>query len=246
MTRVAAVIPAYNEAGTIRDVAERTLRQVPWLIVVDDGSTDGTGDALSGLPLTLLRNAANSGKAASLWRGIQHAIEQGADAVLTLDGDGQHLPEDAPRLLDACAIHRNAIVIGSRLHDRRHIPTDRYLANRVANFWIGWAAGCQIPDTQSGFRIYPAATFRALQVRSDRAAGFVFESEVLIDSARRGMELIAVPIAAIYEQRGRRSHFRPVLDIARITRMVAWKIISRGFDLPGLVRSLREPKRTET
>jgi glycosyltransferase involved in cell wall biosynthesis len=246
MTRTAVVIAAYNEAGTIRDIAERTLRQSPWLIVVDDGSADGTPEAIAGLPLTLLRNAENSGKAASLWRGIQQAIGQGAEAVVTLDGDGQHSPEDIPRLLAAQARHRNAIVIGSRLHDKRNIPLDRYLANRVANFWIGWAAGQAIEDSQSGFRVYPAALFRAVKVRCDRSAGFVFESEILIESARRGTELVGVPVAAIYEARGRRSHFRPILDIARITRMVAWKLVSRGLDLPGLLRSLRAPKRSET
>ena len=179
-----------------------------------------------------------------MWRGIQQAIGQGAEAVVTLDGDGQHSPEDIPRLLAAHVRHRNAIVIGSRLHDKQNIPLDRYLANRVANFWIGWAAGQAIEDSQSGFRVYPAALFRAVKVRCDRSAGFVFESEILIESARKGAELIGVPVAAIYEPRGRRSHFRPILDIARITRMVAWKLISRGLDLPGLLRSLREPKRT--
>jgi glycosyltransferase involved in cell wall biosynthesis len=242
VTGVAAVIPAYNEAGTIRDVAERTLREVARVIVVDDGSTDGTAAALAGLPLTLLRNPENSGKGASLWLGIQRAIEEGAEAVVTLDGDGQHPPEDIPRLLAAHARHRNAIVIGSRLHDKRNIPLDRYLANRVGNFWIGWAARQAIADSQSGLRVYPAALFPTLRVCAGRAGGFVFESEILIDASRSGTELVAVPIAAIYEQRGRRSHFRPVLDIARITRMVAWKIISRGFDLPGLVRSLRAPE----
>lgn len=246
MTRTAVVIAAYNEAGTIRDIAERTLRQSPWLIVVDDGSADGTHEAIAGLPLTLLRNAENSGKAASLWRGIKQAIGQGAEAVVTLDGDGQHSPEDIPRLLAAQVRHRNAIVIGSRLHDKRNIPLDRYLANRIANFWIGWAAGQAIEDSQSGFRVYPAALFRAVKVRCDRSAGFVFESEILIESTRRGTELISVPVAAIYEPRGRRSHFRPILDIARITRMVTWKLVSRGLDLPGLLRSLRAPKRSET
>ena len=88
--------------------------------------------------------------------------------------------------------------------------------------------------------------FRAVKVRCDRSAGFVFESEILIESTRRGTELISVPVAAIYEPRGRRSHFRPILDIARITRMVAWKLVSRGLDVPGLLRSLRAPKRSET
>ena len=122
------------------------------------------------------------------------------------------------------------------------MPRDRYLANRVANFWIGWAAGQAIEDSQSGFRVYPAGLFRAVGMRYDRSAGFVFESEILIEAARRGTAIVAVPVAAIYEQRGRRSHFRPVLDIARITRMIAWKLLARGFDLPGLYRSLRGPQ----
>jgi len=241
MTRVAVVIPAYNEARTIRDVAQRTLRQCPRLIVVDDGSVDGTSEQLAGLPLTLLRSAANSGKGASLRRGLTRALEERVEAVVTLDADGQHLPEDIPRLLAAHARHRNAIVIASRMRDRDNIPRDRYLANRVANFWIGWAAGRAIEDSQSGFRVYPAGLLDALGGCASRAEGFVFESEILIDAARRGAGIVAVPIAAIYEPRGRRSHFRPVLDIALITRMVAWKIVSRGFDPAGLMKSLRAP-----
>lgn len=239
MSKIAAVIPAYNEAGTIRDVATRTLYQVPMVIIVDDGSTDGTAAALEGLPVTLLRNAANCGKGASLVLAMFYALENGAEAVITLDGDGQHRPEDIPNLIAAHVRNRDAIVIGSRLHDSQNIPTDRYAANRFANFWIAWAAGQPIPDSQSGFRVYPAALLRVLNVRCDRASGFVYESEILIEAGRRGVKVVAVPVSAIYEVRGRRSHFRPVLDIARITRMVAWKLLSRGLYLHGLVRSLR-------
>jgi glycosyltransferase involved in cell wall biosynthesis len=239
MTRVAAVIPAYNEAGTIRHVAERTLRQVQHVIVVDDGSTDGTSAALAGLPLVLLSNAENRGKGASLWRGIERALSEGVETVVTLDGDGQHAPEEIARLLTAHAQDRNAIIIASRMQDRLRIPRDRYLAQRVGDFCIGWAARRPIEDSQSGFRIYPAALFRSLKVRTGRAGGFVFESEILIDAARAGTEVITVPVPAIYEQRGRRSHFRPVLDFTLIGWMVACKIVSRGFDPVGLARSLR-------
>jgi hypothetical protein len=173
---------------------------------------------------------------------MRQALEQGADAVVTLDGDGQHSPEDIPRLLEVHVRHPGAIVIGARLHVRQRIPLDRYLANRAGNFFIGWAAGRALADSQSGFRVYPAALLRALDECVGRAAGFVFESEILIEAARRGATIIAVPIAAIYEPGGRRSHFRPVVDFARIGRMITWKLASRGFDLPALVRSLRGPQ----
>lgn len=245
MSRFAAIIPAFNEASTIRDVVERTLREVPWTVVVDDGSTDGTERMLEGLAVTVLRNERNCGKAASLARGMDHAFGNGAAAVVTLDGDGQHRPEDIPRLVAAHRDDPQALVMGSRLHDSANIPRGRYLANRFANFWIAWAAGQPIADSQSGFRIYPASLLRAFIPRALRDPGFVFESEILIEAGRRGVALIDVPIAAIYPERARRSHFRPVLDIARITRMVAWKLVSRGLCLPGLIRSLRRGTRRD-
>jgi glycosyltransferase involved in cell wall biosynthesis len=236
---LAGVIPAYNEVATIRDVAERTLAQLPEVIVVDDGSTDGTADALAGLPVTLVRNPRNLGKAASLWRGISLALAEGAQAVVTLDADGQHRPEDIPRLLAAHRRDTAALVVGARLHDGAKIPAERYYANRFANFWIAWAAGQRVQDSQSGFRVYPAPLLLALPPRVRHAAGFVFESEALIEAGRRGTRLEWVPIPAIYQARGRPSHFRPIVDVALITRMVAWKLLSRGLDLRGLVRSLR-------
>jgi len=235
------VIPAYNEAATIRDVVTRTLQYVRRVIVVDDGSTDGTADLLAGLPVSVLRNEFNSGKAATLVRGMDAALKTHCEAVITLDGDGQHRPEDIPALLAAYEESPDAIVIGARQKNRAETPADRYFANRFADFWIAWAAGQPIEDTQSGFRIYPAPVFQFVRPRCDRAASFVFESEFLIEAGRRGVRLVGVPVAAIYGLRGRRSHFRAVVDIARIVRMVAWKLISRGMDLPGLVRSRRMP-----
>jgi glycosyltransferase involved in cell wall biosynthesis len=236
---LAVVIPSYNEAATIRGIVERTLVLLPRVIVVDDGSTDGTTAALDGLPVTLIRNPRNLGKAASLWRGIAVALAEDAEVVISLDGDGQHRPEDIPRLLAAHGGSGGGIVVGARLHDRAGFPVERYLSNRFANFWIAWAAGQRIEDSQSGFRVYPASLLRTLPPRLVRAASFVFESEILIEAGRRGLKLAFVPIPAIYEPHARRSHFRPVLDFVLITRMVAWKLISRGLYLRGLLRSLR-------
>jgi glycosyltransferase involved in cell wall biosynthesis len=239
MSAVAVVIPAFNEAGTIRDVAARALAQLPLVIVVDDGSTDATAATLEGLPVLLLRNDSNRGKAGSLRRGADEAVRRGAAAIVTLDGDGQHCPEDIPLLLAAWRAAPQRIVIGSRLHARAPIPTARYCANRFANFWISWAAGQAIADTQSGFRVYPAGLFAQARAGYGVAASFVFESEILIEAGQAGMEITCIPINAVYGARARASHFRPIVDIARIVRMVAWSLLTRGLYLQGLMRSLR-------
>jgi glycosyltransferase involved in cell wall biosynthesis len=232
------VIPAYNEAATIVTVARRSHRQTGWVIVVDDGSTDGTAAQLGELPVTVLRHERNQGKAASLWDGMQHALAHGADAVITLDADGQHRPEDIPSLLAAGRRYPKALIIAARLQGRWRVPRLRRFANRMADFWIAWAAGCPIQDTQSGFRLYPAAILRRLQIPHDPGRAFVFESEILIEAARQGYCPVSVPIEAIYLPQARTSYYRPWRDTAHITRMVAWKLLARGLYLPGLLRSL--------
>jgi len=237
MKKIVGVIPAYNEAPTIRDVATRALRFLPDLIVVNDGSTDDTAAALQGLGITLISSPTNLGKGASLWRGFALALAEGADAVVTLDGDAQHCPEDIPRLLEAAQAHPGRIIIGARLWDRDHVPPLRYLGNRFANFWVAWAAGFPVADSQSGFRLYPAALLRDVSV--DPGGRFAFESEILIEAGRAGVRSAAVPIAALYPARARPSYYRSTVDTARIARMIAWKLVSRGLHLPGLLRSLR-------
>lgn len=236
------VIPAYNEAATIHDVVTRTLAQCKQVLVVDDGSTDDTARILASLPVTVLRHETNRGKAAALWSGFERALADGAEAVITLDGDGQHRPEDIPRFIDAVQPQRACIVIGSRSIGRDAVPRARNAANCTANFWISWAAGYRIEDSQSGFRLYPAVLLRRVRVPHDRAHGFVFESEILIEAARAGIRSVALPIAAIYAPGARASHFRAVVDVLRITRMVAWKLLSRGLYPQGFVRAFLCPR----
>jgi glycosyltransferase involved in cell wall biosynthesis len=236
--KIVAVIPAYNEARTIRDVATRTLRVLPELIVVDDGSTDATAAELEGLRLTVISNPENLGKGASLWRGFAVALAEGADAVVTLDADAQHQPEDIPRLVEAWRAQPGRIVIGARVLDRDKAPPLRAFANRFANFWVAWAAGCRVIDSQSGFRVYPAALLRHVKVAHGPGARFAFESEIQIEAGRAGVRSAAVPIATIYPPSARASYYRAAADTARIVCMIAWKLVSRGLDLPALVRSL--------
>src|SRR4051812_42753884 len=135
------VIPAYNEARTIRGLAETALSLCVRVLVVDDGSSDGTAAQLEGLPLTVLRHPVNRGKAAGLRAAFAHALARGATCVVTLDGDGQHDPRDATKLLGVWRQSPDRLVVGARLHDRAHIPRCRYFGNRIACFWISWAAG---------------------------------------------------------------------------------------------------------
>lgn len=235
---VVIVVPAYNEAASIRDLVQRALAHAP-AVVVDDGSSDGTSAQLNGLPVTVLRNAQNQGKAHSLWRGMQHALELGAGGVLTLDGDGQHAPEDIPRLLNVARRYPGRIVIGARLRGRENAPSARRRANAVADFWISWAAGQALADTQSGFRYYPGTLLQRYQPRLRRRGGFVFESEILIDALRQGFSVVAVPIETVYRAEARPSHFQPVADISRIVIMVAGKLLAWGMYPMGLWRALR-------
>ena len=236
---VAVVIPAFDEAATIGTVAADALRHCPMVIVVDDGSRDGTAACLAELPVTVLRHDDNRGKAASLWTGIQSALARDVAAVITMDGDGQHPADAIPRLIDAAAGDGRRLVIAARMLARERMPRVRRFGNRMADFWISWAAGCRILDTQSGFRLYPAALLRHLAPIHDRRRGFVFESEVLIDAARAGFFPFPVPIVAIYDRTSRRSHYRPVVDTLRIIGMVAGKLLGRGMYVQGLIRSLK-------
>ncbi|MDQ6733640.1 MAG: glycosyltransferase family 2 protein, partial [Nitrospirota bacterium] len=233
-----AVIPAYNEAVTIRAVISRTLRQIKNVIVVDDGSTDGTAEALVGLPVIVLRNAANCGKAASLWRGFQHALGAGASGVVTLDGDGQHAPEDIPRLVAEAVSYPDDMIIGARRRDQRRAAFWRYGANRVADFWISWAAGYPFTDSQSGFRVYPGSLLRNVQIKHGKTRSFVFESEILIEATRLEYGSLPVAVEVLCRPGARPSYFRPVLDIARITCMVGWKLMARGMYPIGLYRAM--------
>ncbi|WP_211848267.1 glycosyltransferase family 2 protein [Neoroseomonas eburnea] len=243
--RLAVVIPAFQEAATIRAVVARvraTLPDAP-LLVVDDGSTDGTATLAAAAGAEVVAMSGNQGKGAALRRGMTEALARGAAFVATLDGDGQHRPEDLPRLLALARPDR--IVIGSRRHASGQ-PEARRRANRIADFWISWAAGHAVADSQSGLRIYPAAALAGLAHYEGRARRFSFESEILIDAARAGITTVAADIPALYGATLRRpSHFRPVADIARIVMMVAGKLLARGMDPAGLRRSLAGLRRLE-
>jgi hypothetical protein len=156
-----------------------------------------------------------------------------------LDGDGQHRPEDLPRLLESSRQWPGHIIVGSRRTSGHAAPRARFIANRVADFWISWAASHPIDDSQCGFRVYPAALVQRLAACPPKATGFAFESEILIEAARLGCFTVAVDIPTVYGAALRRgSHFRPVADITRIVLMVARRLLRAGMNPLGLWRSL--------
>jgi glycosyltransferase involved in cell wall biosynthesis len=243
VTNYWVVIPAYNEAATVRDVAIRARRQCQHVIVVDDGSTDGTAEALADLDVIRLRNDQNRGKADSLVRGFDYALAHGAAGVITLDADGQHAPEEIPVFLQQAKDCPTTLLIGIRRRDQRRASFWRYAANRIADFWIGWAAGRPIEDSQSGFRLYPAHLLRTVKVPHGPERSFVYESEILIETARHGAEIRGMAVSVTRRPGPSPSHFRPMLDIARIVQMVTRKLVGLGRSPAGRVHASRRTAR---
>ena len=240
---IAVVIPALNEALRIRSVVEDALAHCDRVIVIDDGSDDGTGAAIADLPITLLRHAARMGKGAGLRDGFAEALRQGARAVVTMDGDGQHRAEDIPRLLRAANRRPGWIVIGARLRRRANQPLHRRLANEFGDWGIAWGTGYQVADSQSGQRLYPADVC-ALAGSGIPGEDFVFEAQIVMSAAQElGTRCVSVPIEARYNQiHGapdfRPSHFRPLRDLWRITSHIVLQCLRRG-GVPAVYRSIR-------
>ncbi len=234
----AVLIPAYNEELTIKPLIEEILTLQPsQLIVVNDCSSDHTAELIDKLPIIALHNSNNLGKATSLWRGFDKAIELNVDVIITLDGDSQHDPKDIPRLLEKYNKHEQ-IIIAARKRNPETQPFARYFANKFANFWVSWAAGYRISDSQSGFRLYPVSLLKKLsalkQSTLQSRQGFVFESEVLIEAAWQNVSSTSVEIDAIYPEQRRASHFEPFKDISNITKMVASRLLKKKMNLSGL------------
>jgi glycosyltransferase involved in cell wall biosynthesis len=224
--RVVVVIPALNEERAIRAIVESVLAICPHVIVIDDGSTDRTVDCIADLPHTLIRHATPLGKGQGLRDGFRKARELGFDAVIAMDGDGQHLASDIPRLLAAARAHPEHIVIGARVRHRENQPNARRRANAVADWGISWACALPIADTQSGQRYYPLG---ALELADLAADDFVFEAALLIAATReKNLGVVSVPIDSRYQGEFRLSHFRPVRDVTRITLYTIGRILHYG------------------
>jgi glycosyltransferase involved in cell wall biosynthesis len=237
--RWCVLIPCLNEEAAIASVVKSALQLGVPVIVIDDGSTDRTPDIVRTLPVTLLRHAARQGKGEALRTGFREALRQGFDAVVTMDGDGQHLASDIPRLVDVATRYPDHIVIGARLLQREQQPKARRRANDLADWGISWACAQPIADTQSGQRWYPRS---ALDLVELDAENFVFEAAVLIAASReKGLGIVSVPIASRYQGEFRLSHFNPVRDVLRIAAYTMGRVFHYGGVRASYRRSRAQP-----
>jgi glycosyltransferase involved in cell wall biosynthesis len=238
---VAVVIPALNEALRIREVVRDALAHCDHVIVVDDGSDDGTADCIADLGATVLRHPRRLGKGAALRSGFAQARTIGAQAVATMDGDGQHGGADIPRLVAAANRNPGAVIIGARLRKRANQPVYRRIGNDFGDWGIGLGCGFRIIDSQSGQRLYPHAVYTLDDIPGE---GFVFEAQMLLSAVRRaGAGVVAVPIETRYASADapmqfRKSHFRLFRDLWNITSHVVKQVLGYG-DLMGAYRGTR-------
>ena len=240
-----AVIPVYNNAGTIREVATGCREHLEHVLVVDDGSTDADlREFLRDLDVEVLRHDENRGKGVALLTAFEHIRENGGTYAVVLDGDGQHFPEDIPAFLDE--LDEDTIVIGARDRVTGYMPSKSRFGRRFSDFWVWIETGRPLRDTQSGFRAYPVRHILELPLQCQR---YDFEIEVLARAAWAGLRFKTVPVRVHYDAPEERvSSFRPFLDNLRISRthtrligrrLVPWpnrRLVPREFSRAELFR----------
>ena len=217
--RVCVVIPTYNEAGSIGDIIARLRRKNLEALVVDDGSRDETPLIAEKSGAAVIRNPGNQGKGASLIKGFEYAIRNNFEAVVTMDGDGQHLPEDISVFLDAAQDDAVSLIIGNRMGDSKGMPAVRWLTNKFMSWLISKVIGQRVADTQCGFRLIKTDALRKIHLRT---SNFETESEVIIRFARAGYRIKSVPVKTVY--RNEKSRINPFIDTLRFIRFIFGKI----------------------
>lgn len=214
--RVAIVIPAYQAAATIGDVVSRARTVLPGaqVILIDDGSTDGTGEEGRGKGAKVLTHPRNRGKGIALRNGIARACMEGAEVIVTLDADGQHPPSEIPRLLQPIRDRAADLVLGARARSGP-MPVSRRFTNWLSASLASRIGGQTVTDAQTGFRAFTRAVAEQVQPAGDR---YEFEANFLLEALRAGYRVASVEVPTIY---GAPSHFRHFGDTWRMARAFA-------------------------
>ncbi|MFA6560975.1 MAG: glycosyltransferase family 2 protein [Verrucomicrobiia bacterium] len=209
-----ALIPVYNAAGHVGKVVRRTLPRVGRVVVVDDGSTDGSGDEAHEAGAEIIRHTVNRGKGAALKTGLARCKEMGCEWIILLDADGQHDPEDIPRLL-AGRDGGARFIVGNRMAHADNMPFTHFVGNRFSSWVLSQLCRQFLPDSQCGFRLLHRSLLDALKLTADR---YEVDSEMLILVSRAGHRIASVPVATIYADE--QSHIRPMKDTFRVIRLL--------------------------
>lgn len=195
---VAVVVPAYNEGPTIRMVVEGLLRLGVRAIVVDDGSLDDTGEVAFRAGAVVLRHPVNRGQGAALQTGIDYSLSTGSRYLLTFDADGQHDPEDVPRLVQALVDSGADVALGSRFSGAAPgIPAARRALLRLATLFTNLTTGVRLSDTHNGLRALTASAARSIRIRQD---GMAHASEIIEQIGSKKLKHVEVPVTVRYTE----------------------------------------------
>jgi len=216
-SEICVVIPTYNNERTLATVIDVVLQYMPHVVVVNDGSTDCTNEILYKYKekIKIVSYSTNRGKGFALKCGFDYAKVKGFKYVLTFDADGQHYSNDIPRFVEASKKYPTAMIVGNRNLNQDNMPKKNTFANKFSNFWFALQTGTKLPDTQTGFRLYPIEKMKHLKPFTNR---YEAELEMLVRCAWRGIKIVSIPIQVHYAPEGERvSHFRPGVDFFRIS-----------------------------
>ncbi len=212
------IIPTYNNAKTLQSVLDGVLKYSKGddVIVVNDGSNDHTLNILQQYhdKIILLTNPENKGKGFSLRKAFAEAINRGFENAITIDSDGQHFPDDIPVMIEKAHENPGALLMGARDMTQEGVPKKSSFGNKFSNFWFWVESGIQLPDTQTGFRLYPLNHLKKIKLFTNK---FETEIEVIVKLAWKGVKIIPVKVKVLYDMDERVSHFRPFKDFTRIS-----------------------------
>lgn len=213
------VIPVYNNYPVIEEVVRRTSAVFDKVLIIDDGSSDANLQELfSALPVEVIRHEHNQGKGAALITALNILKKRKVDYMITLDGDGQHFPEDIPQIIDFLEqAEKPLLLAGCRDFNHAAVPFASRLGRALSNWGIRLQTSICLADSQCGFRAYPVREVAALESSTFR---YNYETEIVIRSAWAGIKIVDFPVRVHYPQKHERiSHFRPVMDSWRIFRL---------------------------
>jgi glycosyltransferase involved in cell wall biosynthesis len=217
MLHCCVIIPTYNNEQTIAKVITDVLEYASHVIVVNDGATDSTAEILKSFEgrADIISYSPNEGKGIALRTGLKHAEARGFRYAITIDSDGQHFADDIPVFIDKIEEQPDALIVGARNLNQENMPKKNTFGNKFSNFWFRFQTGINLPDTQSGYRLYPLKKIRKTRYFTSK---YEFEIEVMVKAAWRGVHVISVPIKVFYAEGDKRiTHFRPGKDFTRIS-----------------------------